>query len=205
MSVTPNIMSEISPGKTVVNKSKASIYWGEGGKVIITRWSPKVVLPQLEELNTALRSTSTVIAGGAVLAALDAVEYTDIDVFPLTLLAVIDAHDILVKLGYKKTQVTPFFWMYHKPDSCCRPVQLVLAHTDVDGDVQRLLCRFDLSVCQVAVYHSVLHSNTIALRDISHKVLRVIGTSNISKLISRIEKYTKRGYSSQSDETLNEI
>jgi len=181
-------------GNKTLDAHKASLYWGEGKLPIVDVWSPKARIPQLEELINSFKGVDVAIAGGAVLGALDAVEYTDIDVFPLTTKGVIDAETKLNTLGYTKTEVKDHYWMFTKEDSCCRPVQLILVHTDVQRDVQRLLNRFDLSVCQVAVYQNVLHSNTIAMRDIKLKYLRVTGTSNVGSLLVRLTKYAKRGY-----------
>jgi hypothetical protein len=182
-------------GTRRIAKSKADYFWGDKVSPVIKDWNPKAVLPQLETLIDVFSGTKIAIAGGAVLASLDAVEYNDIDVFPLTPRDVNIAETNLSNLGYKLTNKQEHFLLYERTGSSARPVQIILIHIDCDGDVQRLLNRFDLSVCQVAVYNGCLHSNTNAIQDIKGKVLRVERTMNITSLIHRVMKYNGRGYS----------
>lgn len=182
-------------GTRRIAKSKADYFWGDTVSPVIRDWKPKAVLPQLETLIDIFRGTHIAIAGGAVLASLDAVEYNDIDVFPLTARDVNVAETNLSNLGYKLTKKEEHYLLYERTGSSSRPVQIILIHIDCDGDVQKLLNRFDLSVCQVAVYRGLLHSNTNAIQDIKGKVLRVERTMNITSLIHRVLKYNGRGYS----------
>lgn len=194
MSGTPKIFTEDATGSSALDKDKAAYHWGQNKQNVVTAWKRKAKLPQLETLIELFNGTDIAIAGGAVLASLDAVEYTDIDVFPLTLAAVDEATNLLVNIGYKETEENEHFLLYERPGSSSRPVQVVLLHTDT-GNVHTVIDRFDITVCQVAVLNKKLHSNTVALEDIRRRNLRVSSTLNISALMVRLSKYNKRGYS----------
>jgi hypothetical protein len=192
--VPKGLITEDGYGSMTINKFAADYFWGDKPKPHKAHWKPKAKIPQLETLIDVFKGTDILIAGGAVLGSLDAVEYTDIDVFPLTLKAVSKAEKLLVGLGYKKTSQEDHFLMYERTVSSARPVQIILMHTDVDGDPQKVLNRFDLSVCQVGVFNGQLVSNDIAMEDIHEKVLRALTTMNVNSLFKRVMKYNGRGY-----------
>lgn len=188
------LISDDGYGGKYIRESTARYYWGEGALPVKRDWTPKAVIPQLETLVDVFNKTSIAIAGGAVLGSYAAVEYGDIDVFPLNKLAIREAKVLLENLGYKEDVVTEYSITYRRPGSHNRPVQVVFVHTDVKDDVQKLINRFDLSVCQVAILGAKFHSNSISLEDITIGALRITGTMNIYGTVARIDKYQRRGF-----------
>jgi hypothetical protein len=181
-------------GGKYLRQSTRDFYWGEKSEPVTKDWKPKAKIPQLENLIDVFNKTFTAIAGGAVLGSYHAVEYGDIDLFPLEEKAVQQAKDILTNMGYRETSCDDSSCVYERGSSSFRKVQLVLLHTDAKRQVQTLLNRFDISVCQVAVYGGKLHTNTVALDDIRLNLIRTRNTLNIGSLWNRINKYYQRGF-----------
>lgn len=181
-------------GGKYIKSSTARYYWGEGSKPVTKDWEPKAVIPQLETLIDVFDKTFIAVAGGAVLGSYAAAPYGDIDVFPLSNSAIEQAKQLLTNLGYKETDSSEFSIIFKRPGSHNRDVQLVLLHVDTNNKIQALLDRFDLTICQVAVYGKKLHTNSIALEDIKSGVIRVNKTLNIYSTVSRIDKYQTRGF-----------
>jgi len=181
-------------GNFAIDKKMSDYFWGEGEIDQLRPWEPKARIPQLETLIEVFNGTPIAIAGGAILGSYAAVEYGDIDVFPLTPDAIPQAQKLLTDIGYKCFHDEEFSKQYKRAGSSSRVVQLITVHADVNGAVQKVLRRFDLSVCQLAVLNRMLYSNTTSLKDVQSKVLRVRGTLSVSSLINRIIKYHKRGF-----------
>lgn len=191
----PKIILEDGYGGKYIKKGRADYFWGESASPHVKKWLPQARIPQLETLIELFNGMEVAIAGGSVLASYDAVEYGDIDVFPLNAHVIIQLDNVLTNFGYKKKDDNDGLLLYEREDSASRPVQVCLLHIDVLGDVQKMLSRFDISICQMAILNKELHTNTITLQDIRARVLRVNKTMNINSLISRLVKYNKRGYS----------
>lgn len=181
-------------GGEYIKATTAKYYWGEGSNPVKKDWEPKAKIPQLETLIEMFDKVSVAIAGGAVLGSFAAVPFGDIDVFPLSKPAITSAKSILSNLGYKETKTSKHSLLYERAGSHYSPVQVILLHTDTNNKVQGLLNRFDLSICQVAVYGKKLHSNTIAIDDIKMKMIRIMKTMSIYSTVQRVDKYQQRGF-----------
>ena len=88
-------------GKPKINTAVANYFWAEGAKTVCRSWRPKAKIPQLETLIEVFNGTDIAIAGGSVLGSYAAVEYGDIDIFPLTKESVPQAIQLLEDLGSK--------------------------------------------------------------------------------------------------------
>lgn len=197
MSVSDELKSVVSTddhGNYVLDEKMSAYFWAEDEIDQLRPWEPKARIPQLETLIEVFNGTATAIAGGAILGSLAAVEYGDIDLFPLHPAAIPEAKTLLENLGYKCTKSEDFCSEYRRAESSQRVVQLTTVHADCNGAVQQLLRRFDISVCQVAVLNKMLYTNTTSLKDIKGKILRVRGTLSVASLVNRIFKYQDRGF-----------
>ena len=192
--IPDGLYSKDGYGGKYIKKSTAQYYWGEAATPVERKWTPKAVIPQLETLIEAFDKTSTAIAGGAVLGSYAAVPYGDIDLFPLCKYAIKQAKQILIDLGYRETESSEFSLIFRRAGSHNKPVQMILLHHDADKNVQTLLNRFDLSICQLAIYGKQLHTNSIALRDVKVGAIRITGSLNIYSTLARVDKYQLRGF-----------
>ena len=203
MSYEKSFLTELakdsSDGYGRPKRLKSDYYFKENDSQVSKPWRPRVNHPQVKELIGAFKKQSTMIAGGAILGCLEALEFGDIDVFPLDATALENCDSILEELGYKMESQLPYSRMYLHQQSAYRHVQVLTIHTDVK-DGWQLLRRFDLSCAQVGVLNGNLLSFTHSLQDIRKRTLRVCGTLSIKSLLDRLEKYQKRGFKFYDDD-----
>ena len=169
------------------NTRAAKYLWGEYEGAECEPWYPKIRWPQLEELIEVLNGTSIPVAGGAVLGCLEAIEFGDIDIFPLKQDDIHRVGDILDNLGYRLKGEVSHSRLYEHESMVYRPVQVITVHTDV-VDVYHLLRRFDLSCVQVAVMDGTLRTFHQTQVDLAERNLRVMSSLSVMSLLERIEK-----------------
>lgn len=194
----------VADGYGKPKQSAADYYWDENPIRIDSRWKPQIKWPQLEELLDVFNGSGIPIAGGSILGCLEAIEFGDIDIFPLKEEDIYRTCDALDNLGYRPdTCELEHVKQYVHSASVYRPVQVITVHADAH-DVYQLLARFDLSCVQVAVVDGRLHSYKTALKDIQDRYLRVGHTLAVRTLLDRIIKYKNRGFKFYDEEKAKE-
>lgn len=204
MSFEKTFLSDLTDSYGRPRQKKVDYYWNENRVVHSAGWAPQVKWPQLEELIGELKGTGIPIAGGAILGCLQAIEFGDIDLFPLNKKDVEVCDRILKTLGYRKEGTAPSSHIYEHEATVYRTVQVITLHTDAK-DVYQVLDRFDLSCVQVGVVDGKLHTYLTALKDIQDRYLRVTGTLATRALLDRIIKYKNRGFKFYDEENSTKV